>query len=113
VELLSGFSLLHGECVAIGMVAEARLATRLGLADPSVVSTILDALRAVGLPVAIPQGMDLDAVLAATRTDKKARDGAVEYALPSRIGAMAGGDRGWGIPAPDAAVLDALRESAQ
>lgn len=113
VELLSGYTLLHGECVAIGMVVEARLAARLGLADASVESALVEVLRAVGLPVAIPAGMALDAVLDATRSDKKARAGAVEYALPSRIGAMAGGDRGWGIPAPDAAVLDALRESAR
>jgi hypothetical protein len=47
-------------------------------------------------------------VLALTRSDKKARGGAAEYALPSRIGAMAGGDRGWGVRVPDEAVVDAL-----
>jgi 3-dehydroquinate synthase len=34
VELVSQFHLRHGEAVAIGMVAEARLAERLGIAEP-------------------------------------------------------------------------------
>ncbi len=110
VEMLSGYSLLHGECVAIGMVVEARLATVLGLADADVERAIIDVLRAVGLPVAIPTAMKARDVLEATRTDKKARDGVVEYALPARIGAMAGAAHGWGTPAPDSAVLDALRD---
>lgn len=98
VELLSGYTLLHGECVAIGMVVEAQIATALGFADASVVAQIRHVLREVGLPVGVPNDLDARAVLDATRTDKKARDGAVEYALPSRIGAMVGGERGWEPP---------------
>jgi len=113
VELLSGYTRLHGECVAIGMVVEAQIAAALGFADASVVAQIRHVLRAVGLPVGVPNDLDARAVLTATRTDKKARDGAVEYALPSRIGAMVGGERGWGTPVPDAVVLDALRKMAQ
>jgi len=56
----------------------------------------------------VPGAMSPAAVLAATRRDKKARAGAVEYALPRRLGEMAGADRGYSIPVPDAAVLDAL-----
>jgi hypothetical protein len=52
--------------------------------------------------------MTAPAIVAATRSDKKARAGAVEYALPRRVGAMAGEERGWGIAARDADVVAAL-----
>ena len=52
--------------------------------------------------------MRADSVLEATRSDKKARAGAVEYALPARVGAMAGGERGWSIAVPDALVRQVL-----
>jgi hypothetical protein len=50
--------------------------------------------------------MAIDDVVAATRGDKKARQGSVEYALPARVGAMAGANRGWSMPVSE----DLLRE---
>src|ERR1019366_6989973 len=54
VESLSRFATLHGECVAIGMVVEARIAARLGLAAPALAGTIAMLLRAAGLPTSVP-----------------------------------------------------------
>ena len=108
VETLSGYSLLHGEAVAIGMALEAELAERLGLATPGTAARIRDALERAGLPTRMPPGMHADAVLEATRSDKKARAGAVEYALPARVGAMAGENRGWSVVVPDAVVRQVL-----
>jgi hypothetical protein len=51
----------------------------------------------------------VDQVLAGTRYDKKTRGGAVEYALPLRVGAMAGAERGYGIRVPDDVVREVLR----
>ena len=104
IEAASGYSLLHGEAVAIGMVLESRLAERMGVAERGTARAVEDAVRAARLPVAIPSGIAADAVLAGTRSDKKARGGRVEYALPARVGAMAGGESGWSIAAPDADV---------
>jgi 3-dehydroquinate synthase len=111
VESLSGYAMLHGECIAVGMVAEARLAAILGVADRALAGTIAELCEAAGLPTSIPESMSPAAILEATRSDKKARAGAVEYALPAKLGEMAGADRGYSIPAPDAAVLDALSQS--
>jgi 3-dehydroquinate synthase len=108
IESVSGYRLLHGECVAIGMVAEARIAAQLGVADEGLAEVIAQALLEAGLPVAVPSGISVDALLAATRTDKKARAGAVEYALPARIGVMAGAERGYGIAVDDSVVLKSL-----
>ncbi|HVT37612.1 MAG TPA: 3-dehydroquinate synthase [Gemmatimonadaceae bacterium] len=108
IEALSGYTMVHGECVAIGMVAEARIAARVGIGDADLADLIARVLDAAGLPAGLPRTITPAAVLAATRSDKKARGGAVEYALPVRIGLMAAADRGYGIPVPDALVLETL-----
>ena len=111
VELLSGFKLLHGEAIAIGMVLEARLAEQMGVARPGTTEAIHEAVERAGLPAAPPLDQDPERILAATRHDKKARGGKVEYALPRRIGEMAGAERGFGIPVEDETVLAAIRAS--
>ena len=108
VELLSGYALLHGEAVAIGMALEARLAERMEIAERGTAARVHEALERAGLPTSLPGAMHADAVIEATRSDKKARAGEVEYALPARVGAMAGGERGWSITVPDALVRQVL-----
>src|ERR687890_27471 len=54
LEHVSGYALLHGEAVAIGMVLEARIAERLGVADAGTAEQIEAVLRRGGLPVARP-----------------------------------------------------------
>jgi 3-dehydroquinate synthase len=108
VETCSRFSLLHGEAVSIGMVYESALAERLGVAEVGTAARVRDAVRAAALPDTRPQSISVDAILDAARGDKKARAGRVEYALPSRIGAMAGASRGWAMPVSDAAVREVL-----
>ena len=86
VEHASGFRLRHGEAVAIGMVAEARLAERLGIADAGLAGHLAACLRGLGLPTEIPPDLDRDAILQAMSRDKKKAGGVVRFALPVRIG---------------------------
>ena len=109
IELRSGFRLLHGEAVAMGMVLEARVAERVGVAEPGTSERLRVAIEHSGLPTARPKDQSPDEILSATRGDKKARQGVVEYALPRRIGEMAGADRGWGVAVTDDVVLEVLR----
>ncbi|MGI9078064.1 MAG: 3-dehydroquinate synthase [Gemmatimonadaceae bacterium] len=108
LESQSNYRLLHGEAIAIGMALEAEIAERSGIAQAGTASSIRAALAGAGLPIASSGGLDSNAVLAATRHDKKARSGIVEYALPRRIGEMAGSESGWAIPIADSAVLEVL-----
>jgi 3-dehydroquinate synthase len=108
IEQASGYSLLHGEAVAIGMVLEARLAERIGVADAGTARAIERVVRAAELPVALPASLAAAAVLQATRTDKKSRGGAVAYSLPARLGEMAGAERDWAIEVGDTLVLAEL-----
>jgi 3-dehydroquinate synthase len=108
IEHVTGYALLHGECVAIGMVLEARIAERLGVAEQGTASRIAEVLRRAGLPTERPRDLSVDAVVDATRLDKKARGGRVEYALPARIGAMAGAESAWALPVEDQLVHEVL-----
>jgi 3-dehydroquinate synthase len=106
VELVSGYSLLHGEAVAIGMALESELAEQIGLAQTGTAARVSSALKSAGLPTALPSGSDGEAVIEAMRSDKKGRSGRTRFALPLRIGAMAGADTGWTVSVRD----DQLRE---
>jgi 3-dehydroquinate synthase len=77
----------HGEAVAIGIVAEARLAERLGLADLAAVERQERLLAAVGLPTRAG-AIDADAILVAMARDKKGRDGRVPFILAPAIGSF-------------------------
>jgi 3-dehydroquinate synthase len=108
IEHLSGYALLHGEAVAIGMCVEADLAERLGVASSGTANQIRAACAAAGLPICRPPDMPPTAILEATHGDKKGRAGRPEYALPARVGAMAFGERGWTSPVDDELVRAAL-----
>jgi 3-dehydroquinate synthase len=107
IEAATSFSTLHGQAVAIGIVAEARLAERMGVAAIGTARVIERACRAAGLPTTLP-AIPLDTIIGFTRADKKARGGRVEYALPKRIGEMAGAETGWTVPVDDNVVKEAL-----
>ncbi|HEX8694060.1 MAG TPA: 3-dehydroquinate synthase [Longimicrobium sp.] len=109
VEALSGFSLLHGEAVAIGMVEEARLGERLGVTASGTAARLRKVLTRFGLPTSLPIEMSAEEVVAFTRSDKKGREGRVEYALIEGIGAPALGANGrYGTPVADETVLEVL-----
>ncbi len=74
----------HGEAVAIGMVAAARLAGDLGLADSSVATRIRDVVEAAGLPAQLPP-YPASALIRAMRQDKKVQDKRIHFVLPDRI----------------------------
>jgi 3-dehydroquinate synthase len=88
VEIVSGFTLRHGESVAIGMVVEARLAEYLSLAASGLAEKISTVLAEIGLPVAIPANMSVDSLIAHMKFDKKKSNNIVRFALPINIGAV-------------------------
>jgi shikimate kinase/3-dehydroquinate synthase len=85
LERLSGFSLRHGEAVAVGMVTAARIAVVLGLADPSVAGRIEAGLTAWGLPVRCPP-FRWNEIWAAMAHDKKRQGRSLRWVLPHAIG---------------------------
>lgn len=109
VEAASGYALLHGEAVAIGMAAECRLAELAGVGACGITEEVCGALDAARLPIAPPADLSAETIVDFTHVDKKSRAGAVEYALPRAIGEMAGAGANWAVALPDAFVLESLR----
>jgi len=98
---------VHGEAVALGIVAEARIAERLGVATRETTIRQVDLLRGVGLPVA-GLGADPAAVALAMTRDKKARDGRLPFVLAPEIGSFR---LVYDVPGP--VVLETLEELAR
>lgn len=87
IEAEQGFGgLVHGEAVAIGMGLAARLSTRLGLAGDADAERLRALLARFELPVALPDGLDADALVARMRLDKKADASGLRFVLWEGIG---------------------------
>ena len=75
---------LHGEAVAWGMIASARIASAVDRIDRAGASRITDAVRALG-PLPKVQSRSRD-ILRLLKSDKKTRNGVVHFVLPREIG---------------------------
>ncbi|MCC6382623.1 MAG: 3-dehydroquinate synthase [Dehalococcoidia bacterium] len=105
IEAVAGFgTYLHGEAVAIGMRVAGRISVEMGMLPAEGLDRQQLLLRLYGLPETV-SGLDLEAVLAATASDKKVRAGSVRWVLLEEIGsAIVRAD------VPDDLVRAALRE---
>ncbi|MBN3033572.1 MAG: 3-dehydroquinate synthase [Candidatus Saganbacteria bacterium] len=75
----------HGEAVAIGMRAAAKIARRLKLLDEEVEARLTALLEKLGLPTEIA-GLPAKKIVDALAIDKKVIGGRVNFVLPERLG---------------------------
>jgi 3-dehydroquinate synthase len=88
VETLTGYgTYLHGEAVALGMLAAGEIARVMGLWGEGPRDRQRAVVEAAGLPLCWPR-LDGDAVIGCLQSDKKVRDGRVRFVLPTAIGAV-------------------------
>lgn len=78
-------SLIHGEAVAIGMVAEASLAVHLGHCQADVLRRLRALVQAADLPYRVPR-ISMTKMWTAMQHDKKVMQGTVFGVWPVRIG---------------------------
>lgn len=89
VEKAAGYRRLrHGEAVAIGMIAAARIGKRMGITPVDAVRRIEALVTALGLPSNIPPGIAVDQLLGTMAFDKKAKGGSVKWVMATAIGAV-------------------------
>jgi len=92
LEVRSGYSMHHGDAVAVGMCVEARIARRLTGLSATHAARLERLIERFGLPMRPSFDVTPEDLLEATRHDKKARQGQVRYALPREAGRMLPGD---------------------
>ena len=85
VEKLKDFQLLHGQCVAIGLVAAAYISWKRELLTEEEYNRIREGCLLYDLPVSA-EGLDEAAVLAVTKKDKKMEQGQIKFVLMKGIG---------------------------
>lgn len=86
VETVSGYRLLHGEAVSIGMAAQVRLSVKLGYMSEEEAKEVINLLEMAGLPTAVPDYIDREELVKKLYTDKKVRDGKLRFVLQKGIG---------------------------
>lgn len=85
IESVSELKVWHGEAVAIGMLAEARISNRLGILTEDEVARIKNLIAQAGLPTELPS-LELEKLIQAMKHDKKILQGKLRFALPKSIG---------------------------
>ncbi len=85
IEQVSGYTVRHGEAVAVGLVAAADLGERLGRAERGLASRVARLLERLGLPTRL-DGYSVEAVHRAMAHDKKRRGQVLRFVIPEAIG---------------------------
>jgi 5-deoxy-5-amino-3-dehydroquinate synthase len=85
LETTAGYTLAHGEAVAIGLIFAANLARALERVGPDIVDRVHGVVASLELPVQVPADVDRVELLEAMRRDKKSKGG-LTFVLPGANG---------------------------
>lgn len=88
IEALKSPAMMHGECVAVGCVAEAELSFRMGNASLSQekIARITKCFESYGLPVHVPKGLEIDKLMQKMSLDKKNLGNSIRCTIVTDIG---------------------------
>jgi len=108
LERLSGYGLLHGEAVAVGLVIATHIAVDMKVCESDLPAHLQNALHTLNLPATWAGPHSPDEVLAAMAHDKKRRRGRQRWILPRRIGEVEIVE-----DVPDEIILSALEQTRE
>jgi 3-dehydroquinate synthase len=87
IENVSGYgTLLHGEAVALGMIAAAHISSKCAGLSAEEVQEIESAIKHFDLPTQLPQGLSRRRILEAVFVDKKFVDGRIRFVVSHQLG---------------------------
>jgi 3-dehydroquinate synthase len=86
VEAESGYSMAHGESVAIGMIAAATISHRMNYLTAGEAERIESLVKALGLPNRIPREFSIDSMLSRLKVDKKKSGHRIHFVLLKSLG---------------------------
>jgi 3-dehydroquinate synthase len=110
VESVSGFELLHGECVGIGMIVAGKLEKALGLVADDRLGRIERLLTKLEMPTMIPASINKRELIALLATDKKAVGQWPRFVLLETLGKTLCKDEQWAHDVSQSIVEKCLDE---
>lgn len=109
IETVSNYELLHGEALSIGLVAEVKLAERLGYMTSSEAEIVISLLSKANLPTEIPDYIDREALVKKLYTDKKVKNGQLRFVIQKGIGDVVEFEEGvFATPIPEALAREII-----
>jgi 3-dehydroquinate synthase len=97
VESASGFELLHGEAVAVGLIAAGLIEIEMGLGNRERIERVRKILNRLGVPTALPKNISKNALIETIRRDKKAINKWPKFVLIDIIGAVHCQEGQWAV----------------
>jgi len=85
IESVSDFKIKHGEAVAIGMLAAARISNKMGMLDENEVVRLKKVIAGASLPTEMPD-LKVTEIMQTMRHDKKVRQDKIRFVLLKSIG---------------------------
>lgn len=85
IEKTLNFELLHGECVAMGLIFSSKLSEQKGLISYEEYEEICDLITAFEFPD-FPEDLNIKKVIKATKNDKKRASGQIKFIVLKKIG---------------------------
>jgi len=86
IEACGDYSLRHGECVALGMLAACRLSVEVGLLAAADAERVEALLERFGLPTVMPTPIEAGQITESIRYDKKVRGGKAQFVVLEGVG---------------------------
>lgn len=86
LEAISRYSITHGEGVALGMIAAARISEKMGYLKNNEDERIEALIRQAGLPVRIPKSLSSEKIISQLKMDKKKKGDVIHFVLLKKIG---------------------------
>jgi 3-dehydroquinate synthase len=110
IESASDYALLHGEAIAIGIVAAGWIEVEMGLSEPGLLDRVRAVLEKLGVPVKLPPNLAEKKVIDLMRHDKKAVDQWPRFVLLERLGQVHCEDGQYAVPVGREVVEKVLKK---
>jgi 3-dehydroquinate synthase len=113
VESACNYQLLHGQCVAIGMIAVGMMEQALGMVNDDRIERIEAILKKLGMPTGISTGVKMEQLMDLLLLDKKAVGKRPWFVLLERLGRVYCKDGQWAHEVPQDVVKECLDRLAE
>jgi 3-dehydroquinate synthase len=110
IEAASGFELLHGEAVAIGIIAAGLIEIELGLSEPGRLERIRQILEKLNVPVKLPGNLAEKDLIDLVKRDKKAINQWPRFVLIAQIGEIHRRDEQYAVEVAPEIVEKVLKQ---